>query len=292
MVRHVSWSVLLLMALAAPAAAQNPPRTGETFRVHPEAKAAIDQIRSPYCPGLMLEVCTSSGGAMLRDSIERMAERGMKADSIVDIIIGEYGEQWRAKPKRSGSGLLAWLIPPAALMIGGGVVAVVWTLKRHNISILQGGDFLAPLVLLGYGIGRIGCQLAGDGDYGPPSDLPWAMAYPHGVVPTLERVHPTPIYDFLLSTLLFFILWKLRKRFAATGQMFGLGLIALGVERFITEFFRVTPKIAALGITHAQGISLLVIAAGIYLLSHRDQLAAAAVPQAPKVRPKKTKDAG
>jgi len=132
MARHVAWSVLLLAVLASPAAAQNPPRSGETFRVHPQAKAAIDQIRSPYCPGLMLEVCTSSGGAMLRDSIERMAERGMKADSIVDIIIGEYGEQWRAKPKRSGSGLLAWLIPPAALLVGGGVVAGVLGFRRNR----------------------------------------------------------------------------------------------------------------------------------------------------------------
>ena len=111
-------------------------------------------------------------------------------------------------------------------------------------SIFQFGDMIMPLILLGYAFGRCGCQLAGDGDYGPPSDLPWAMAYPHGVVPTFVRVHPTPIYDIILSTTFFFILWKLRKRPFATGTLFGLALIAMGVERFITEFFRNTPKIA------------------------------------------------
>ena len=124
--------LLLALVLAAiPAQAQKPPASGETMEIHPEAKAAIDRIKSPYCPGMMLEVCTSSGGAMLRDSIQRMAERGLASDSIVEVIIGEYGEEWRAEPLRSGTGLYAWLFPPVILVGGLTVVALVLARRRQ-----------------------------------------------------------------------------------------------------------------------------------------------------------------
>jgi len=126
--------VVALVALAlaaAPASAQKPPATGEAMSVHPEAKTAIDRIKSPYCPGMMLEVCTSSGGAMLRDSIQRMAEAGLSADSIVELIVAEYGEEWRALPKRAGLGLWAWVIPPTALLAGLLAVAVVLARRRR-----------------------------------------------------------------------------------------------------------------------------------------------------------------
>lgn len=123
---------LALMLMATPVAAQKPPASGETLQINPEAKAAIDRIRSPYCPGMMLEVCTSSGGAMLRDSIQRMAERGLSADSMVEIIIGEYGEEWRAEPRPEGAGLVAWLLPPVALVGGLGVVGLVLAHRRRT----------------------------------------------------------------------------------------------------------------------------------------------------------------
>ncbi len=150
----------------------------------------------------------------------------------------------------------------------GGVAAVIWMIRRSQQSILQIGDYVAPLVLLGYGIGRIGCHLAGDGDYGPPTDVPWAVSYPKGVVPTTELVHPTPIYDFLLSILFFTLLWKFRTKTVYKGQLMALAFMAAGVERFITEFFRTTPKIPGLGITHAQTISLVVIVAGLVILKN------------------------
>lgn len=127
-------TALSLALVATPAAAQKPPASGETMQVNPEAKKAIDQIRSPYCPGMMLEVCTSAGGAMLRDSIQRMAQRGLSADSMVEIIIGEYGEEWRAEPKRSGAGLLAWILPPGALLLGLGAVGIVLARRRRTGS--------------------------------------------------------------------------------------------------------------------------------------------------------------
>lgn len=126
------WFLAVALLAATPAAAQKPSPTGEVLVIHPEAKAAIDRIKSPYCPGMMLEVCTSSGGAMLRDSIQRMAERGLSADSMVEVIIADYGEQWRALPKRSGAGLAAWVIPPGILAAGFGLVAVVLARRRRE----------------------------------------------------------------------------------------------------------------------------------------------------------------
>jgi cytochrome c-type biogenesis protein CcmH/NrfF len=126
-------SLGLLLAAASPGAGQTPPPTGEVLRVHPEAKKAIDRIKSPYCPGEMLEVCPSAGGAMLRDSIQRMAEAGLSADSIVEIVVREYGEQYRAQPKISGTGLWAWVLPPAALLGGLGIVGVVLAHRRRGL---------------------------------------------------------------------------------------------------------------------------------------------------------------
>ena len=137
-------AVVLFVACgsATPAAAQRPPRSGEAFQVHPEAQDAIERIKSPYCPGLMLEVCTSAGGAMLRDSIQRMAERGLSGDSIVEHVVREYGEQWRAEPLRSGTGLWAWTVPPAALLLGGGLVG--WTLHRRRRAAHSASDVVEP----------------------------------------------------------------------------------------------------------------------------------------------------
>src|SRR5213078_4842872 len=74
------------------------------------------------------------------------------------------------------------------------------------------GGAAAPALALGYGLGRIACQFAGDGTYGVASHLPWSMSYPHGEVPTTERVHPTPVYETLVGLVIFAILWRLRAR--------------------------------------------------------------------------------
>lgn len=133
MIRPAGSPVLLALLLsAAPAAPQQPPRSGEALTVHPEAKVAIDGLKSPYCPGQMLEVCPSPGGALLRDSIQRMAEAGISGDSIIELVLADYGEQWRAEPTRSGTGLWAWLLPPAALMAGLGAVSVVLARRRRE----------------------------------------------------------------------------------------------------------------------------------------------------------------
>lgn len=87
-----------------------------------QAEAAIAQLRSPYCPGLMLEVCPSASAAALRDSIYDLAAEGYTTDQLVEWMLARHGEEWRGVPQRSGAGLLAWLVPPLALLVGIGVV--------------------------------------------------------------------------------------------------------------------------------------------------------------------------
>ena len=94
---------------------------------HPEAEKAIAVLKSPYCPGLMLEVCTSLQGAALRDSLQVMAEEGGTADELVDWVLANHGEQYLAYPEASGTGLLAWLVPPGAILLG--ILVVVGTLR-------------------------------------------------------------------------------------------------------------------------------------------------------------------
>lgn len=116
----------LLPLLAVLLAAQDPTAQRPGPReVHPAAREAISKILSPFCPGQMLETCPSRDASALRDSINVMAEGGMAADSIMELMLAAHGEEYRAFPKRSGTGLLAWAIPPAVLIAGLAVVVLV-----------------------------------------------------------------------------------------------------------------------------------------------------------------------
>jgi phosphatidylglycerol:prolipoprotein diacylglycerol transferase len=121
-------------------------------------------------------------------------------------------------------------------------------------------DLCSPALAAGYAVGRIGCQLSGDGDYGEPSGLPWAMAYPEGTVPTDEEVHPTPIYETLAMGLVAWLLWQWRDRFRA-GVLFAAYLVLSGLERFLVEFVRRNDETVA-GLTTPQLESLALMAAG------------------------------
>lgn len=129
--------VVALVLTAACESAVRGPRAGDPTQelpsssVHPQARQAISELRSPYCPGLMLEVCPSPDAADLRDSIDVLARGGMAADSIVARVIAEYGEEWRAVPRREGWGWWAWLMPPAAIALGLAVVALVLQRRRR-----------------------------------------------------------------------------------------------------------------------------------------------------------------
>ena len=122
---------------------------------------------------------------------------------------------------------------------------------------------------MAYLFGRFGCLFSGDGDYGPPSDLPWAMAFPNGVVPTDVPVHPTPIYEILMMAIVLAILWTTRRRPWATWSHFGLYLLLAGVERFVAEIWRTNPR-GMLGLTTAQlfSIAIFMIGLGLFLTRH------------------------
>jgi len=170
--------------------------------------------------------------------------------------------------------------------LAGGFIAATWYVHRKKISVPMICDLMAPLLALGQTFGRMGCLLSGDGDYGPPTDVPWAMSFPKGIVPTTEQVHPTPIYDMLILISIFAFLWNIRKKPLPDGFKFGLYMVLISGGRIVTEFYRATPKIL-LGLTLAQLISIgLIIIGGalmIYLKAVKPVTARSEVPASEKV---------
>lgn len=144
-------------------------------------------------------------------------------------------------------------------VIGGALAVVLWAWYRDFLELAL-LDLAAPALAIGYAIGRIGCQVSGDGDYGKPWNGPWAMSYPDGTVPTDRTVHPTPIYETLAMGLGAWVLWQLRDRVRA-GVLFAIYLLYAGAERFLVEFIRRNTD-TALGLTTAQLESLGMMVAG------------------------------
>jgi phosphatidylglycerol:prolipoprotein diacylglycerol transferase len=146
-------------------------------------------------------------------------------------------------------------------LAGGTIAVLIWAHRRDFLS-LDLVDIAGPGLALGYAIGRIGCQVSGDGDYGIRSSLPWAMGYPHGTVPTPPgvRVQPTPIYETVTMCLLAYALWKLRDR-VRPGVVFALYLLGSGLERLLVEFVRRNSEVFA-GLTSPQLESVALMAIG------------------------------
>jgi phosphatidylglycerol---prolipoprotein diacylglyceryl transferase len=173
-------------------------------------------------------------------------------DDVSDDLVGNIF---------SGSGLV-WF----GGLVGGALGVILWARWRRFLG-WQLFDVAAVPLAAGYAVGRIGCQLSGDGDYGIESDLPWAMSYPEGTVPTTDEVHPTPVYETLAMGLAAVVLWRLRDRFAP-GVLFGIYLIVAGVERFLVEFIRRNDDVVA-GLTQAQLIALVLLGAGAAIVAVR-----------------------
>jgi len=140
-------------------------------------------------------------GAKLYHVLE--TPRQLLADPIGEIF-SRYGLAWFG-------GLIA------------GFAAFIWLARRRKIPLLTMLDVGSPAAALGYGIGRIGCFLSGDGDYGQPTNLPWGMRFPHGLVPTTQtcvawgwpascKVQPTPLYEFVAACAIAWLLWRLGGR--------------------------------------------------------------------------------
>src|SRR5438445_6252686 len=151
----------------------------------------------------------------------------------------------------------------------GGFAALLILGRREKIPTLTFLDACSPAAAVGYAIGRIGCLLSGDGDYGIPTNLPWGMSFPNGVVPTTERVHPTPLYEFFIWLVIAVILWRIGKKAAIgarpKGEIFCAYLILTGVARFLIEFIRINPR-SFFGLSNAQTASLVSMVVGSILL--------------------------
>jgi phosphatidylglycerol:prolipoprotein diacylglycerol transferase len=160
----------------------------------------------------------------------------------------------------SGSGLV-WY----GGAIGGAIGVIAWMRWRKALE-LRMLDMCATALALGYAIGRIGCQVSGDGDYGVRSSLPWAMGYPHGTVPTPAgvKVQPTPIYETVAMCLVAYALWRLRDR-VRPGVIFALYLVLSGLERFLVEFVRRNSEVLG-GLTAPQLESVGLCAVGVLWL--------------------------
>ncbi|MFM8527621.1 MAG: prolipoprotein diacylglyceryl transferase [bacterium] len=154
----------------------------------------------------------------------------------------------------TGSGLV-WF----GGLIGGAIAVILWARWRKCL----GDDLMGAVAValaIGYSIGRVGCQLSGDGDYGVAWDGPWAMAYPDGVVPIDTPVHPTPIYETLVMGLVALGLWHLRN--VVSGKaLLAIYLVCAGLERLLVELIRRNDAVL-LGLTQAQVIACVMILGG------------------------------
>lgn len=171
-------------------------------------------------------------------------------------------------------------------------IAIGWYARKHKISLRHLTDATAPALMLAYGIGRIGCHISGDGDWGIPNTNPkpfnwlpdwaWAYTYPNNVIsagipiPGCEGqycsqlpvpVYPTAFFETLMCLFLFGVLWFFRKKIQVPGRMFALYLILNGLERFFIEKIRVNTKYDLFGFhpTQAELISTALVLSGIFL---------------------------
>ncbi|MGA9115293.1 MAG: prolipoprotein diacylglyceryl transferase, partial [Bacteroidota bacterium] len=236
-----------------------------------------------YSYGLMLGVAFLTGGLILsRELARKKMDPGMGSTiTLLAAVFGisgakvlyllEHAAEFAADP-------WGMAFSPGGLTWYGGfltaLTAVSVYVRSRRISFLRVWDCLGVALILAYGIGRLGCHLSGDGDYGFPTDLPWgtnyengtvkpsrafaafpsvAAAYPGGVVPDDTPLHPTPVYETLAGAAGFLLLWHLRTRPAPDGALFMIYVMLSSVFRFLVEFLRLNPRIAC-GLSAAQVI--------------------------------------
>jgi phosphatidylglycerol---prolipoprotein diacylglyceryl transferase len=215
------------------------------------------------------------GGVVAR----RLRELGKRADwayemifaALVGGVVGARAYYVIQNYDRVKHDLLGSIFSGSGLVwyggaIGGAIAVIAWMRWRRTLE-LRMFDLAAVGLALGYAIGRIGCQVSGDGDYGIRSDLPWAMGYPHGTVPTPAgvKVQPTPIYETLAMGLLAYALWRLRDRLRP-GALFALYLLLSGLERVLVEFIRRNKEVFA-GLTAPQLESIALCIVGLAWLA-------------------------
>jgi phosphatidylglycerol:prolipoprotein diacylglycerol transferase len=246
-----------------------------------------------YGYGLMLALGFIAGSYLLVSEFKRRKLDPNIANNItiLALIAGVAGskllyliEQWSsfvADP-------ISMAFNPGGLTFYGGFLLAAFSIylygKKKEISFFTIGDAIGPGMMIGYGIARIGCHLAGDGDYGFPTSLPWGTDYsngtfppsvafkdfpeitsqfPGGIVPNNTLCHPTPVYEFIICVLMCWFLWRIRKKITPTGKLFMIYLILAGIERFTIEFLRPNPRIV-FNLSEAQLISSVIMALGLF----------------------------
>ncbi len=218
--------------------------------------------------GLMVALGAGLGVLLLRRELARAvpAGRGLNADAyvsagtdaaLVAVLGGLAGAKLLYVVEHFGEGLGETLLSRGGMSwfggLVGGLIAGVIVIRWKRLPALPLLSAAAPAITLGQAVGRIGCLLVGD-DYGRPTTLPWGIAFPEGLPPTLERVHPTQIYE---AVALFFFTWLLvhwRRGGVRDVDLFGRYLLLVSVTRFLIEFVRVNIRVA-LGLTVAQWFS-------------------------------------
>ncbi len=223
--------------------------------------------------GLMLWLAAVTAAVVVDRNFKRS---GIEADAIgmvaIAVVAGILGAKaWHILDTPSEFRLDGWrvLYDTAGFAWYGGLVFGIGALViqgwRAKIGGLRMLDLAAPAAAIGYGIGRIGCFLSGDGCYGIPTSLPWGMAFPHGIDPVFVPVHPTPLYEMAAGILIgCFLYWRGGKPHAA-GAILGQYLLLTGVARFLVEFIRRNPKVL-LGLSNAQLASAGAAAVGVGII--------------------------
>ena len=250
-----------------------------------------------YSYGLMLGIAFFTANILITQELKRQGKNTAIATGVtmIALVAGVAGaklfhvlENWNE-----------FLRTPAATMFSSGgltwyggflgaTLAIFVYLRRKKMTMISFADIAAPALAIGYGFGRVGCQLAGDGDYGGPTDLPWAMTYPKGTVSTLSSlnpelagryaemfpgrpvpddipVHPAPLYEIALAIAVFTFLHLRRTKRLPAGNQFAWFLVLHSICRFAVEFIRINPLVV-FGLSQAQLVSIGLFVWGAFLL--------------------------
>ncbi len=268
-----------------------------------------------YSYGLMMALGFMAAYVVLQKEHQRLKFNVNNAGTliIIGLVCGIIGAKllyiatdWdRFVPDPFGM-----IFSPAGLVwyggFAGGLLGMFYYVRIKRLPVLQYLDMIGLGGMIGYAVGRLGCHVAGDGDYGIPTNLPWGTIYANGTVKpthgardyfmrnpeaaeqwnyhelsarvvdsdrfgvitefdTTVAMHPTPVYEFLMGVVIFFILWKLRLKLQIPGMLFGVYLMLMAVQRFGIEFLRLNP-VAAFGLSQAQLFSVGIFIVGMVVV--------------------------
>jgi len=233
--------------------------------------------------GLSKALAATAGAWLLARAFARLGwDRELATPMVLRAtLIGFAGAKLYYLAEHAGTFTLGDLGGSGFTWFGGflaGTAVFVLDARRKGLPLAELAGASAVPLSIAYGIGRIGCLLAGDGTYGKPSGLPWAVAFPHGTVPTTSLVHPTPAYEALGAFAIAAVLWAVRN-LLRPAALFGLYAVLSGTARVLVETVRVNRPLV-LGLTQPQLWSALLILTGVVLLARAQRRDTSAVAPA------------